>query len=221
MEIVVKTAAEFRDAHVTIEIRADQAEMPEISRRLTGAEAVNRKWAERAGKVPALEAQVRELRDELNGVRGSSEGLEDRIQDLVAERDALLLKGEADRAADHDLVIAARAERDAEKERADNMEAERDALLLRVREYDSDRKTEKQRADENRAWAERTEDRLETRTRELDKATKELARIQDKVWKDTLDHAMNHRGNPESISIETVGDLVYAVSAVRSIVGQP
>lgn len=68
--------------------------------------------AERAGKVPALEAQVRALKDDLNSVRGRVDGQVDRIRDLEAERDALLLKAEADRAADHDLVMAVRAERD-------------------------------------------------------------------------------------------------------------
>jgi chromosome segregation ATPase len=98
--IIVKTATEFRDAHVTIEIRADQDEVQSVANVLD--------QAERAGKVPALEAQVR---------------------DLVAERDALLLK---------------------------------------VRSYDHDRRTEKQRADENREWAERTEALLENVTTERD-----------------------------------------------------
>jgi chromosome segregation ATPase len=132
VEIRIKTPAEFRDAHVTIEIRADQDEVQSVANVLD--------QAERAGKVPALEAQVRDLKSELSGARGRVEGLEDRVRDLTAERDALLLKGEADRATDHDLVIAARAERDAEK----------------------------QRADENREWAERTEALLENVTTERD-----------------------------------------------------
>lgn len=141
----------------------------------------------------ALEAQIHDLKNELNGVRGHSEGLEDRVRDLVAERDALLLKGEADRADDHNLVAAARVGRNAEK----------------------------QRADENQAWAERTEALLENAQRDLNEISSKMARVGDKVWKGTLDFAMNHRGEPASIPVETVGDLANAVSAVRSIVGQP
>jgi uncharacterized protein (DUF3084 family) len=133
-------------------------------------------------RVGEMENQVLDLKNDLSGVRGHSEGLEDRIQALVAERDALLLKVEG---------------------------------------YDLDRHTEKQRADENRGWAERTEALLENARRDLDNAKTKLSRIQDKVWKDTLDSAMENRGQPEHIPVVTVGDLAAAVSAVRSIVGQP
>lgn len=177
MEIRIKTPTEFRDAHVTIEIRADQNEVPEISRRLTGPGVADLSVGELAAEVQRLEA-----------------------------------------------------ERDAEKQRANDwaeragkalaLEAERDALLLKVEGYDLDRHTEKQRADENRGWAERTEALLVNAQRDLDHARTKLTRIQDKVWKGTLDFAMNHRGEPASIPVETVGDLANTVSAVRSIVGQ-
>lgn len=194
MEIRIKTPAEFRDAHVTIEIRADQDEVQSVANVLD--------QAERAGKVPALEAQVKEL---------------------VAERDALRLK---------------------------------------VRGYNNDRHTEKQRADENREWAERTEALLENVTTERDalrlqveNAQRELkkyqdshvctveckpnehtafqgrkmltelkgqlVRIQEEVWSPTLDTAIENRGNIGAIPVEIRQELVDAVSFVRSIVGQP
>jgi chromosome segregation ATPase len=177
MEIRVKTPTEFRDAHVTIEIRADQDEVPEISQRLTEPSSLAGRLYTQAEKQ-ALEAQVVDLRNELNGVRGHSEGLENRVRDLVAERDALLLKVEG---------------------------------------YDHDRKTEKKRADEASETIEIAKDRM----RDLDHAKTKLTRIQDKVWKETLDPAMENRGQPAHIPVVTVGDLANAVSAVRSIVGQP
>jgi hypothetical protein len=206
MEIRIKTPTEFRDAHVTIEIRADQNEVPEISRRLTGPGVADLSAGELAAEVQRLEA-----------------------------------------------------ERDAEKQRANDwaeragkalaLEAERDALLLKVEGYDLDRHTEKQRADENRGWAERTEALLVNAERELkgyqdshvctvecepNKHTAfqgrkmltelkgQLVRIQDKVWSPTLDTAIENRGNRRYvIPVEIRQELVDAVSAVRSIVGQP
>ena len=99
--------------------------------------------------------------------------------------------------------------------------AERDALLLKVESYNLDRHTEKQRADENQGRLTTSRTWLESAQQDLNDAKASLTRIQGKVWKDTLDFAMNHRGAPEEIPIETVGDLANAVSAVRSIVGQP
>jgi hypothetical protein len=111
--------------------------------------------------------------------------------------------------AERELVAAVR--------RVEELVAERDALLLKVEGYDNDRKTERDRADK----ASETIEIAKNHMRDLDHAKTKLSRIQDKVWKGTLDFAMNHRGAPEEIPVETVGDLANTVSAVRSIVGQP
>jgi chromosome segregation ATPase len=121
---------------------------------------------------------------------------------------------EADRSGSHGRIEGL-------EDRVRDLESERDALLLKVQGYDNDRHTEKQRADENQGRLTTSRTLLESAQQDLNDAKASLTRIQDKVWKDTLDLAMTHRGAPEEIPVETVGDLANAVSAVRSIVGQP
>jgi hypothetical protein len=233
MEIRVKTPTEFRDGHVTIEIRADQDEAGSVSRRLTEPSGLAGRLYTQA-ENQALEAQVHDLRNELNGVRGHSEGLENRVRDLVAERDALLLKSEADRADDHNLVAAARVGRNAEKQRADenqawaertealleNVTTERDALRLQVEDAERELKgyraahvcTVECKPNEHTAFQGR---------KMLTELKGQLVRIQDEVWSPTLDMAVENRGNLDWIPVSIRQDLANAVSAVRSIVGQP
>lgn len=115
MEIRIKTAEEFRDAHVTIEIQADQDEAAEKIENLDKALTLTRTSREfNRHKVVGLEAEVVRLEAELARMADNFNTSQARVRELAAK----------------------------------------------VREYDRDRKTERDRADQNKAWAERAELRL-------------------------------------------------------------
>lgn len=173
--------------------------------------------ANEAGKVPLLGSQVEDLLAENKRVSDWAHGLEVKVGELVADKDALLLKVKN---MESDLSEYAEG-LDISIDKVRALVAERDALLLKVEGYDNDRKTEKQRANENQGWAERTEAHLEVRTRERDEARANLSRIRVQVWDGALDESIEHRGRPAAISVGNVGKLAEAVSVIRSIVGQP
>jgi hypothetical protein len=76
--------------------------------------------------------------------------------------------------------------------------AERDALLLKVEGYDLDRHTEKQRADENRGWAERTEALLENAQQFLTDANNKLAMVGNVL---TRQHETHSKRVSEALNI--------------------
>jgi hypothetical protein len=179
--------------------------------------------AERAGKVPALERRIRELEADRSGSRGRIEGLEDRIRDLVAERDALLLKVEGydnDRKTERDRADENRGWAERTEALLENVTTERDALRLQVENAQRELKkyqdshvcTVECKPNEHTAFQGR---------KMLTELKGQLVRIQGEVWDSALDQSIENRGRPDTISVGNVGRLADAVSAVRSIVGQP
>lgn len=94
------------------------------------------------------------------------------------------------------------------------VESQRDEALGKVKGYDEDRRTERDRADQ----AERS---LAARDHLLSEATTALRRVREAVWAGHLDRAMEHRGDPAAIAVDEVGKLADAVAFVRATTGQP
>jgi hypothetical protein len=187
----------------------------------------------RGGRVSIVEdgneTQVTITRDDqaetasLSGqlyTEAENQALEAQVKELKAQLETATLMARefnTDRETERQRADENRAWAERTEALLENVTTERDALLLKVEGYDHDRKTDRQRADEASETIKIAKDRM----RDLDHAKANLSRIQDKVWKDTLDFAMENRGRPATIPTVTVGDLAAAVSAVRSIVGQP
>jgi hypothetical protein len=148
MEIRLKTAEEFRDAHVTIEIRATPEEAWRLSDRLYTAEEVGDLQASEAELVAApLRRRIAELEKSLAESRELVE-FKTRVADDI----------DADRAKLHGQVRE---------------------WKLKAQGWDHDRHTERDRADQNKAWAERAELRLAQDAEAHAKALDEVKRDRD------------------------------------------
>lgn len=160
----------------------------------------------RAGRV-TLTVTVDVAQSTDPGTLGRLAGQEDRIADLEAEAD--------------------RYRRELGK--VNEVWAEKVAELERqVREYDVDRRTERDRADRVTAeLARRTEERdgREAARAELERrladAEGKLFRIQRSAWNGKLDRPVEHRGDPAAIAVDEVGEMVSVLAYVRATVGQP
>lgn len=196
MEIRIKTPDEFLDDRVVIEVSGTPAEAREAVDRLIGhqtysIEALRSKVVdlEKALTLATTSREfnrkrVVELENQLNGsrtkVRHQQAAIEEMKRVLVAERD----QGTKDnkRIAELEADIARRIENAAELERQrDGLRAEvetlsgfRAAHLIKIEGYDQDRKTERDRADENQARAERAEALLERAQGKLNEIKKTL-----------------------------------------------
>ena len=133
MRIKIKTAEEFRDAHVTIEIVADdQAEAELVAERLYTAAEVGHAQASEAELVAAP------------------------LRRRIAELEARLERG-------HVCTPACRPNAHVAfqgRQRVTELEAEASQARRRVIELTRELEAERERADENLAWAERAEGRL-------------------------------------------------------------
>ena len=204
MEIRIKTAEEFRDAHVTIEIRATPAEAEVVAERLGEAEkllariveleadlavAISERSEMNARRVAAW-TKVEELEAELERYRTAHVcTTRCSINSHVAFEGNQIVKAlEAElvrRTQERDEREAARSDQEAEAEQGRQM------IIDLAREMEAER----QRANENRDWAERAEGRLAafaldrgSTKRELDEACRviedrnaQLARISGAV----------------------------------------
>lgn len=150
MEIRLKTADEFRDAHVTIEIRA--ANQNEAQRVLDGALSCQLYTAEQVGDFQASEAELvsAPLRRQLNEA----------------------------------LTRARKAEAEVERQRS------------RAHAFNLDRETENERADQNKAWAERAEARLAKDAEAHVRRVAELERGLE-YWRDQYDDREKARASLE------------------------
>lgn len=136
MEIRVKTAAEFRDTHVTVEIRASQDEVVEVHQRLYTAAEVGDAQTSEAELVSApLRRRVAELEAELDARDLVHGGLQRKIREhlqSIGARDRLLREAtekvrlyDVDRRTEHQ-----RAERNQEwAERAEARLADAEAAI--------------------------------------------------------------------------------------------
>ena len=191
MEITLKTADNFFDGRVRIEILADQAEAPAVGQALS---------PETLGRLAGQRDRIEELEARLEAAHAARDTYQSELIKAEAElirrteerdereeaRAELETKMAADHDEDHQLVMAVRAE-----------------LTCRTEDLHAERK----RADENNDWAERTEAIVE--------------KIRQSVWSPTLDTAMENRGNLAAIPIEIRQELVDAVAFVRATTGQP
>lgn len=116
-------------------------------------------------------------------------------------------------------------------QRLKELTAEVERLARQVQEYDRDRKTEQRRADDNKAWAERTEAELERRTGERDEREAARASLErENAWLHRIIRGVNlevygpeilEALNQVSRSPEQSEMLATAVRKVRQIVMAP
>ena len=167
MEIRIKTAEEFHRDHVTIEIRADRAEMEEVAERvwmpIADVLAMNEKLAE-------AEAQRNSIGQELarhRNAHGCTYGCQPNahvaftghqmvkdLQDKVAELEKSMAES-------RELVEFKTRVADENEEyllqRIKGREAVAQEWRRKAEGWDHDRHMERDRADQNQAWAERAE----------------------------------------------------------------
>lgn len=231
MEIRLRTAEEFRDAHVTIEIRATQEETEEVSRRLFDPDKAVEKLAENYARATARAAELEadksrlmaekhgpdgpwaraakmsqeldEVRKENSRLRAQSErrprghvcvnGCEPNAHvAFEGRRRVIELEGQLKVATDtlsvrEDQVALLKSQLADETKRADEAEQ-------KARGYDADRHSERDRADNNRAWAEREAARGDALEAERDRALAEVGRrftqaqLADQIAEQTSEH---------------------------------
>lgn len=183
MEIKVRTLDETRAERVTIAVAPGQSAVIEIvdsapSERLYTAEEVGDAQASEAELVAApLRRRIAELVEEVN--RRISE-----VTGYVIQRDEALDKVSALETERDDLKSQAAEFNRQRNQAVTDMETAQQAREIetkRAQGYDRDRKTERDRADQNRAWAERTEARLTDAIRSGDKARADLAAAQLRI----------------------------------------
>jgi myosin heavy subunit len=237
MEIKIKTAAEFHDSHVRIEIVVDgQAEVEEVHRRLYTAAEVGQAQVSEAELVAApLRRRIAELERELASAdQGAGRRIaelqarlaesadvatqpvrtwgdlrenpdrmivdwsgdqEARVRELEAELARVRTEMEAQDEDHRELYAALQAKL---REQVQSIQA-RDRLLAaateeasqvhqRVIELEAELEAQRERADDNRAWAERAEARLAARAmdlgatqHDLEEAHKEIERRKDQL----------------------------------------
>lgn len=267
MEIEIKTLDEARDGRVQVVITVDGATSTDPARRLYTAQEVGELQASEAELVATpLRGQIAMLKLDVDSLQRQLAEANDRCEKnahVALEGRQLVVELERQRA---ELTSAMDAQEINHLRETDELRSilrqvnhekrnledalvksqEATALALNQRnEYDRDRKTERDRADQNKAWAERAEaelarrstegkaqvDRLVETGRELRDKVRELTqdlrdrdqmikRVRETVWARNLDRPVENRADMEVISAYG-SDLVDAVAHVRSRVGQP
>lgn len=214
MEIRLKTAEEFRDAHVTIEIRVDgQAELEAVHDRLYDRYTIGdredllRQVRELTGdladakkaltltttsrdfnyrEVSELKDKIRRMSDQMAGQSGRIEGLQDRAADLEAERDRTV-----------EALIKVRAERDRLQEQ-----------LEEARKWSA---ATTKALGESRDLVEFKTNILDGVQAERDRLANQLKRISEIVNHSDVSEGLNW--TPTKIST----DLATAVRAIRTV----
>lgn len=129
MEIRIKTEAEFRESYVTLEIKADQDEAVEVSRRLFGP-------VEGQAKVRELESELQALRNNIDELTAGRDRMRARIDhlDMWHKRDLDLQMKQTREARDE----AMRKLAEALSQKADAMK-DRDETFIRTMQVFSER----------------------------------------------------------------------------------
>jgi chromosome segregation ATPase len=201
MEIKIKTEDEFHDAHVTIEIRATPGEAALVSERLYTAAEVGAAQASEAELVAApLRRRIEEMaarlekghvcteacrpnahvaflgRREVNKLENERDRFKARIAELERRFKARIAELE------RELSTARLSDQGAGSRIAElKLEAEASQAHQRVIEIQREVEYQRERADQNRAWAERAEGRVAATGLELADARHDLAEAHKEI----------------------------------------
>lgn len=215
---MIRTLAEIHADGTVLRVTAEDVARPTGERLYTArevgdlqaseAELVAAPLRRKLAEVERELARRTEERDEREAARAGQERrvaeLERLLAQAVTREDALEIK-----------VRGLLAEVAAEGGRIEWLEE-------RVRLYDEDRRTERDRADSNRAWAERAENRLSYMAQEKREAVTALAeklgQVAGAVHSPEIVDALARLEPSES---DYVFRLAHAVRSVRTIVGSP
>lgn len=189
MEIRIKTAEEFRDAHVTIEVNGIRVPLDARVERLYTPAEVGAAQASEAELVAApLRRRVTELEGEIRRMDDQISGQTERAGQLD-RRNAQLTEELIRRTHERDEREKARANLEAEtNERIMGHVREADRLRTKIRELDRrnaeiavELARERERATDNREWAERAESRLAAHAADLKVAERKLDRAEHTI----------------------------------------
>jgi chromosome segregation ATPase len=182
MEIMIKTAQEFHDAHVTIEIRADQDE------------------AEQREKIVGLERVAKSRLGEISHMEERQATLSARISDLTGWLD--LRNGE---------LASANEQRDQARARAAQMEdllALRNGELVSANEQ---RDQARAQVRDVRAAQEVTRREMVRAKEQRDDYQAQLAEIRNVVFSDVLDQALMVVDNSEADSARRLAEALLTI----------
>jgi len=205
MQVSIKTAEEFRDAHVTIEIKADRSQILELLRDQVEAQVQGSSsdWAadRLRDKVHQLEhslalrvAEIEELETQAAGDAGTIEGLRGRIGDLEADISRRVENAVELEAHQESL----RASRDEWRAKFEDTNTRLVQVINAKEMVDGVARAERRRAGENRRWAEKAEDLLSEQRQVTESQAQVIADISArlaKVQRLITQHADDPDGN--------------------------